>query len=218
MKRTIALLLVFILAVSSIQVFSIERYPVVPIGVSNDQINITATSSDGLISDEETETIEGNIQPMGIGWLYIAKLIFKYVLVPLSVATPIIYGTDFWNEAVSWVDANYVREYGYIADYDSFTNETTVVAIRLYWQRISHLQASSARYYNGTLRFVNDDYTRRIQHTLNVFGTSLPIAEDGSFGPGTKSAVKAFQEEFGLVQDGSVGPATYEMLSQVNRY
>ena len=36
----------------------------------------------------------------------------------------------------------------------------------------------------------------------------LGITVDGSFGPATEKAVKAYQKSKGLAVDGSVGPAT----------
>jgi len=51
---------------------------------------------------------------------------------------------------------------------------------------------------------------RLLQHDLIKAG--LKIAVDGSFGPATESAVKAFQKANGLVVDGSYGPATKAKL------
>jgi len=58
----------------------------------------------------------------------------------------------------------------------------------------------------------NSDATRAIQYLLkNKYGfTSLAI--DGSFGPGTESAVKTFQSWKGISSDGSVGPTTWLYL------
>jgi hypothetical protein len=52
--------------------------------------------------------------------------------------------------------------------------------------------------------------TRRAQALLNVFGAG--IREDGDFGGGTDTAVRAFQSHYGLTRDGVVGPATYTAL------
>ncbi|AKU18581.1 hypothetical protein VV02_02640 [Luteipulveratus mongoliensis] len=47
---------------------------------------------------------------------------------------------------------------------------------------------------------------------VKVVQGRLHIAQDGSFGPKTLSAVKAFQGRKGLARDGSVGPATWRAL------
>lgn len=55
-----------------------------------------------------------------------------------------------------------------------------------------------------------------MQQYLNAVAeryTGIPrIAEDGIFGPGTESAVKAFQRQFGLTQDGVIGPVTWNEI------
>ena len=51
-----------------------------------------------------------------------------------------------------------------------------------------------------------------LQQRLQKAGFS-PGAIDGSFGPGTKAAVIAFQRSKGLVADGIVGPATWAALA-----
>ena len=45
-----------------------------------------------------------------------------------------------------------------------------------------------------------------LQWELNDRG--FPCSVDGSFGPGTKEALMAYQVSAGLVPDGSCGPAT----------
>ncbi|GAB3624102.1 hypothetical protein GCM10027418_21860 [Mariniluteicoccus endophyticus] len=53
---------------------------------------------------------------------------------------------------------------------------------------------------------------------VKVLQRFLKIKVDGSFGPDTLKAVKAFQKSKGLAQDGSVGPATWSKLVPVLQY
>ncbi|SDS86537.1 peptidoglycan-binding domain-containing protein [Microlunatus soli] len=55
-----------------------------------------------------------------------------------------------------------------------------------------------------------NDRVMGIQLLLRAHGYSL--AADGSFGPGTKSTVQAFQKKSGLAADGVVGPNTWKKL------
>jgi peptidoglycan hydrolase-like protein with peptidoglycan-binding domain len=52
---------------------------------------------------------------------------------------------------------------------------------------------------------------RALQKRLNALGFNAGTA-DGSFGPKTESAVKAFQRAKGLTADGVVGPKTWDKL------
>jgi peptidoglycan hydrolase-like protein with peptidoglycan-binding domain len=49
-----------------------------------------------------------------------------------------------------------------------------------------------------------------VQDRLNSIG--YPLTVDGSFGPGTETAVKQFQTEHGLSADGIIGPETWGYL------
>ena len=52
-----------------------------------------------------------------------------------------------------------------------------------------------------------------VQHALNVLGASPALVEDGSAGPKTTAAVKAFQIGHGLIPDGVPGPKTKTALA-----
>ena len=50
------------------------------------------------------------------------------------------------------------------------------------------------------------------QQRLNAWGTRPALKTDGTFGPATLAAVKAFQHAHGLTADGVIGPATWAKL------
>lgn len=57
---------------------------------------------------------------------------------------------------------------------------------------------------------------RHIQERLNAHSVNdgrLKVKVDGDFGPGTETAVKAFQQDVNLSQDGVVGPVTLQALN-----
>jgi peptidoglycan hydrolase-like protein with peptidoglycan-binding domain len=56
--------------------------------------------------------------------------------------------------------------------------------------------------------------TAWVQRSLNKLGTEPPLIADGSFGPLTAAAVKAFQEKHGLEADGKIGPQTVAAIEQ----
>lgn len=64
-------------------------------------------------------------------------------------------------------------------------------------------------------------YVRQFQYFLNVLGENLEVipevAIDGSFGPATEAAVKAFQEAYGLPVTGVVDEETWVELYNVYR-
>lgn len=58
--------------------------------------------------------------------------------------------------------------------------------------------------------FSQREHVKALQQALNADGRQLVV--DGKFGPGTETAVKAFQITNGLVVDGIVGPKTWAAL------
>ena len=60
---------------------------------------------------------------------------------------------------------------------------------------------------------VDEGEVKLLQKELKALGFLSGVA-DGSFGPGTKSAVGQFQSSRGLTPDGQVGPATLTALRQ----
>lgn len=62
-------------------------------------------------------------------------------------------------------------------------------------------------------RGTSGDLVVQLQRFLAKDGSSLAI--DGIFGPGTESAVRAFQKRHGLTADGIVGPKTWAALLKV---
>jgi N-acetylmuramoyl-L-alanine amidase len=64
-----------------------------------------------------------------------------------------------------------------------------------------------------------DTDTLNLQKTLNrlkiVDSEGMVLAEDGSYGPATKSAVRNFQSIVGIEVDGSAGPQTKGVINQI---
>ena len=54
------------------------------------------------------------------------------------------------------------------------------------------------------------DNAKLLQKNLNAFGCGLK--EDGSFGPASVAALKAWQNKYGLGADGSYGPKSYKKM------
>lgn len=54
-----------------------------------------------------------------------------------------------------------------------------------------------------------------LQEKLNNYGTTPPLVVDGIFGPLTRAAVIAFQQDNGLAADGVVGPLTWGAIDSL---
>lgn len=70
--------------------------------------------------------------------------------------------------------------------------------------------ASKIPAYPTVRRGDKGEVVTQLQRLLSKDGSSLQI--DGIFGPGTQSAVRAFQKKYGLTVDGIVGPQTWGKL------
>jgi putative chitinase len=70
------------------------------------------------------------------------------------------------------------------------------------WKTAFNLQASAAR------------GTAWVQQSLNRLGAEPPLTSDGSFGPVTAAAVRAFQQTHGLQADGKIDPQTVAAIEQ----
>ncbi|MHB1711668.1 MAG: peptidoglycan-binding protein [Acidimicrobiales bacterium] len=56
-----------------------------------------------------------------------------------------------------------------------------------------------------------------VQHRLGSLGLSVGLDTDGTFGPGTRSAIEAFQYRRGLRLDGVCGPQTWSVLVEAGQ-
>lgn len=63
----------------------------------------------------------------------------------------------------------------------------------------------------GEVSRTSPDYIRWVQRSLNKI-MRLRLAEDGIAGPQTRSAIRSFQQRYGLAVDGVVGPITEAAL------
>ena len=70
-----------------------------------------------------------------------------------------------------------------------------------------------AKTYPTLRRGARGENVRLLQTMLSKDGSTLAI--DGIFGPGTQSAVRAFQNRYGLKVDGIVGPQTWKKLNSL---
>ncbi|HEU0097416.1 MAG TPA: peptidoglycan-binding protein [Allosphingosinicella sp.] len=73
---------------------------------------------------------------------------------------------------------------------------------------VGHGQPAGARL--AVRRGSRNEDVEALQRQLVQAG--YPVAIDGDFGPGTETAVRAFQAKAGLATDGVVGPATWRAL------
>lgn len=70
-----------------------------------------------------------------------------------------------------------------------------------------------AKTYPTLRRGARGENVKTLQTLLSRDGSKLAI--DGIFGPGTQSAVRAFQKKYGLKIDGIVGPQTWKKLREL---
>ena len=79
------------------------------------------------------------------------------------------------------------------------------------WSALDKVGASSGGSGPVLREGAKGEPVRALQNRLNTLGYKVGTA-DGSFGPKTDAAVKAFQKAHGLPADGVVGPKTWDKL------
>jgi peptidoglycan hydrolase-like protein with peptidoglycan-binding domain len=79
------------------------------------------------------------------------------------------------------------------------------------WGALNKVGASSGGSGPTLREGAKGEAVRALQNRLNALGFNAGSA-DGSFGPKTEAAVKAFQKARGLAADGVVGPKTWDKL------
>ncbi len=95
-------------------------------------------------------------------------------------------------------------------------------------KRLNSLASEGLTFYDVSAQFPTElspgdesIYVREFQYFLNVLGENLAVipevAIDGSFGPATEAAVRAFQEAYGLPVTGVVDEETWESLYNAYR-
>lgn len=67
---------------------------------------------------------------------------------------------------------------------------------------------------NGLRRGSQGEHVRRLQQALSDLGFD-PQGVDGSFGPKTDAALRAFQRAAGIAADGEAGPATWAAIERM---
>ncbi len=90
---------------------------------------------------------------------------------------------------------------GQVATTGAATNSTTVKATTTAVARVVSKPSDNVRLGD------TGPGVKQIQTALAALG--YKVATDGSFGPQTAAAVKAFQKKSGITQDGIVGPVTW---------
>lgn len=126
-------------------------------------------------------------------------------------------GSSGWNAVLA--DANYNTK-GHV-NYASQTH--TDPGSGWDWVRYKNLVAGSTSGGGSTpsltwpvVQYGNTgERVRTIQYLLQQWGYSLTV--DGSFGPGTLTAVKNFQSSHGLTADGIVGNASWPALTVITQ-
>ncbi|MCL2512997.1 MAG: peptidoglycan-binding protein, partial [Oscillospiraceae bacterium] len=153
---------------------------------------------------------------------YLNRIRQNYPLLP-NISNPNgIYGTD---------TVSAVRTFQQI-----FSLPQTGIVDRATWNRISYiyvavtklaeLTSEGDRVVTGTIPpntvislGFSGGLAARLQYMLSYIAQFYPevpeVSQDGAFGSGTRNAVIAFQNRFGLSPDGIVGPATWAMLYEV---
>lgn len=105
---------------------------------------------------------------------------------------------DNYSSAKVWAHTYYGKNAGYVMT--EFLEQTGSAE---FWEYLF----GTKNLYDGCS---DSYYVRNLQHYLNLHGAN--IAEDGSFGTGTDTALRDFQAQNGLGVDGIAGPATKAAL------
>lgn len=185
---------------------------------------LSELTGEGLSLEEVTTLYESELAPGSSGYPVTTIQYYLNVIAYFNPNLNIIPLTAVFDEATANAVSRFQNEYGLTVTGTvnrETWNKITLVYNEIITSQPEGYQGNSAKLYPGyflTPGAVGDNVTD-LQNYLSLISVTLGnipnVTVNGSYDAETEAAVRAFQENYGLVPTGSVGPLTWQRIAQI---
>ena len=185
---------------------------------------LSELTGEGLSLEEVTTLYESELAPGSSGYPVTTIQYYLNVIAYFNPNLNIIPLTALFDEATANAVSRFQNEYGLTVTGTvnrETWNKITSVYSEIVASQPEGYQGNSAKLYPGYFLVPGaaGENVADLQNYLSLIAVTLGnipnVTVNGSYDAETEAAVRAFQENYGLIPTGSVGPLTWQKIAQI---